>query len=129
MRESKERSSDSWPVTAATELPVDPSPRMMPATGLPSWCSSAGRRGTSVNSHDPAERLLGRHPRFLLGAEHLDRLEMLERRAIQSVCEEKAFALHVAEKLLEPIDGGVGIAAAGDHGYIGSLALGELNAL
>ncbi|MCW1401590.1 hypothetical protein OKA06_04350 [Novosphingobium sp. MW5] len=27
MRENKERSSDSWPVTAATELPVDPSQR------------------------------------------------------------------------------------------------------
>jgi hypothetical protein len=63
MREDKERSSDSWSATTATELPVDPSPRMMPATGLPSWRSSADRRGTSVNSRDPAERLLGRHPR------------------------------------------------------------------
>lgn len=63
MRENKERSSDSWSATAATELPVDPSPRMMPATGLLSWRSSAGGHGTSANSRDPAERLLGRHPR------------------------------------------------------------------
>ena len=62
---------------------------MMPATGLPSWRSSAARHGTSVNSHDPAERLLGRHPRFLLGTEHLNRLEMLEHRAIQSFVKKK----------------------------------------
>lgn len=62
MRENKERSSDSWCVTAATELPVDPSPRMMPATGLLSWRSSGGGHGKSANSRGPAERLLGRHP-------------------------------------------------------------------
>lgn len=63
MRENKERSSDSWSATAATELPVDPSPRTMPATGLLSWRSSGGGHSTSANSRDPAERLLGRHRR------------------------------------------------------------------
>ena len=59
MRENKERSSDSWSATAAAELPVDPSPRMMPATGLLSWRSSAGRHGTSVNSRDPGGEAVG----------------------------------------------------------------------
>lgn len=63
MRENKERSSDSWSATAATELQVDPSPRMMPATGLLSWRSSVGGHGTSANSRYSVERLLGRHPR------------------------------------------------------------------
>jgi len=36
---------------------------MMPSTGLLSWRSSAGGRGASANSRDPAERLLGRHLR------------------------------------------------------------------
>lgn len=59
MRENKERSSVSWSATAATELPVDPSPRMMPATGLLSWRASAGGHGTNANSRYPEERLLG----------------------------------------------------------------------
>jgi hypothetical protein len=37
---------------------------------------------------------------------------MIERRAIQAVSEGNAFALHVAEELLDPIDAGVGIGAA-----------------
>jgi len=61
MRENKEQSSDSWSAMDATELLVNPSPRMMPATGLPSWRSSAGSHGTSVNPRDPAEMLLGCH--------------------------------------------------------------------
>jgi len=36
---------------------------MMLATALLSWRSSAGGRGTSANSRDLAERLLGRHLR------------------------------------------------------------------
>lgn len=62
MRENKELSSDSWSATVVTELPVVPSPRIMSATGLLSWRSSAGGHGTSANSRDPAERLLSRHP-------------------------------------------------------------------
>ncbi|HCF0985952.1 TPA: hypothetical protein NIH97_003374 [Pseudomonas aeruginosa] len=52
---------------------------------------------------------------------------MLERRAIQAVREEKAFALHVTEELLEPIDGGVVIGAAGGAAYaISSRMIGGL---
>ncbi|WP_143277216.1 hypothetical protein [Bordetella genomosp. 1] len=63
----------------------------------------------------------------------MNRLEMLERRAIQAVREEKAFAFHVTEELLEPIDGGAVIGAAGGAAYaissrmIGGLERASLN--